>query len=66
MLNTGLYLGYTKAASVSSLLPIRSHSASLRNGENYQKTDGQDAKNTALALGWWRPGKLSLLGSKSI
>ena len=50
MLNAGLYQGRTKAASASSLLPLPSHSASLRSGENTQKNAGRCAKNTALAL----------------
>ena len=50
MLNTRLYQGYTNAISASSLLPLRSHSASLRNGEKLQKTAGRGAKDTALAL----------------
>ncbi len=50
MLRCALYLGYTNAISASSLLPLRSHPASLRNGENTQKNAGRCAKNTAMAL----------------
>ena len=60
-----LYQGRTKAASASSLLPLRSHSASLRNGENTQKSAGRAEENTALALGWWCPGLFSLLWAHS-
>ncbi|MCQ2321131.1 MAG: hypothetical protein MJZ91_07360 [Bacteroidales bacterium] len=60
MLGCVLYQGRTKAASASSLLPICSHSASLRGGENHQKTAGWGEKNTALALGLWCSGLFSL------
>ena len=50
MLRCALHLGYTKAISASTLLPFRSHSASLRNGENPQKTAEWAAKDNALAL----------------
>lgn len=60
MLGCEIYQRYTNAISASNLLPLRSHSASLRIGENLQKTAGRDEENPALALGWWWFGTLRL------